>query len=231
MCRDVESSVRALIFDLDGTLIDSMPWHVRAWASVLAENGVTVEPRDFLLRTAGMTAATIFREWLGPGLSDTDVTRLASEKESLYRSLYGPHVRCIAGAKEFLKDARGRGLGTALATAAPGENVEFILERTGLGALFDVLVTADDGFPGKPAPDIFLAAAARLDTPPWRAIVFEDAPNGVEGARRAGMGVVVLSTSLSPAEFPRGNDILAIVENYEALDLGALAWGPRRPEP
>jgi beta-phosphoglucomutase family hydrolase len=231
MSLDVESSVRALVFDMDGTLVDSMPWHLRSWAAVLAEHGVTVEPRQFLLRTAGMTAKTIFREWLGPTLSDSEIARLTEEKETLYRRLYAPHVRSISGADEFLKKARDRGIGIALATAAPEENVTFILSRTKLGALFDVIVTADDGFPGKPAPEIFLAAAARLGIAPRRAIVFEDALNGVEAARRAGMRVVVLSTTLAPADVPRGPDVLAVAAAYDALDIDLLTATTNRPEP
>jgi HAD superfamily hydrolase (TIGR01509 family) len=164
----------------------------------------------------------ILRERLGANLSDSDVARLAGEKEALYRSLYGPHVSLLPGAAEFLRKARGRGFGTALATAAPAENVQFILERTELGTTFDAVVTADDGFPGKPAPDIFLAAAIRLDTLPGQSLVFEDALNGVEAARSAGMRVVVLSTSLAPQEIPRGQDILAVAADYRTLDLDAL---------
>lgn len=222
MMPDSESWVRALLFDMDGTLVDSMPWHVRSWTTVLADHGVTVEPRQFLLRTAGMTGGAIFREWLDPSLSDADVVRLINEKETLYRSLYGPHVRCIAGANEFLQKARKKGMGIALATAAPEANVKFILARTELGALFDVIVTADDGFPGKPAPDIFLAAAERLRVEPSRALVFEDAINGIEAARRAAMPVVVLSTTLASSEVPLGPNVLAIVADYDMLDLDAL---------
>jgi beta-phosphoglucomutase len=231
MSQDSESWVRAFLFDMDGTLVDSMPWHLRSWATVLAEHGVTIEPRQFLLRTAGMTGGAIFREWLDPLLSDTDVARLINEKETLYRSLYGPHVRCIAGADEFLRKARTKGIGIALASAAPAANVEFILARTQLAALFDVIVTADDGFPGKPAPEIFLAAAERLRIEPSRAVVFEDAINGIEAARRAAMPVVVLSTTLAPSEVPLGPDVLAIVADYDMLDLDALTARPTRRAP
>jgi len=222
MIRAATSNVRALLFDMDGTLVDSMPWHLRSWVALLAEHGVTVDPHDFLLETAGTRADVILRERLGATLSDSEVARLAGEKELRYRAMYGPHVQLIAGAAEFLKKAQSRGIDLALASAAPEDNVRFILDRTGLGSMFNAVVTADDGFPGKPAPDIFLAAAARIGTLPRNSLVFEDALNGVEAARSAAMRVVVLSTSLTPEEIPRGPDVLAVAADYTTLDLDAL---------
>jgi HAD superfamily hydrolase (TIGR01509 family) len=199
-----------------------MPWHTRAWTAVLAEHGVTVDPHEFLLRTAGMTADVIFREWLGGALAESDIERLSKEKEALYRELFAPHVQLLPGASDFLEWARRREIGLALATAAPSDNVRFILEHTNLGDLLDTVVTADEGLPGKPAPDIFLTAARRLHVSPAEAVVFEDAILGIEAARRAGMRVVVLSTSLAPSEIPLGPDILAIAEDYTGLDRNIL---------
>jgi beta-phosphoglucomutase family hydrolase len=212
----------ALVFDLDGTLIESMPWHVRAWTQLLEENGISIDKERFIRETSGKTNAQILGELFGHTLTDDDAARLAARKEAIYRALYEPHVRPLPGTVALLSAARRLGLRMALATAAPMPNVVFVLERTRLGVYFDAIVCADDGLPGKPAPDMFLMAARRLATEPRKAIVFEDALNGLAAAERAGMRAVAVTTTLSPEEIGNRPGVIAVVRDFTALDLEAL---------
>lgn len=218
---------RALVFDLDGTLIDSMPWHARAWAALLEEQGIPAAPERLLRSTAGKTSAQVLREHLGSSLGDDDIGALTARKESLFRSLYEPHLRALPGAAQLLAAARQLGFRIALATAAPMSNMVFALERTRLGSYFDTLVCADDGLPGKPAPDMFQMAARRLATEPQHAIVFEDALAGLTAARSAGMSAVAVATTHPPEELAHRPEVLAVVRDFTDFDLELLRLPPR----
>jgi HAD superfamily hydrolase (TIGR01509 family) len=221
---------RALIFDLDGTLIDSMPWHARAWAALLEEQGVSISPEELLRSTAGKTSAQFIHEQLGASLAEGDIAELIARKERLFRSLYEPHVRALPGTAALLSAARRLGFRLAIATAAPRYNMVFVLERTRLGSHFDALVCADDGLPGKPAPDMFQMAARRLSTEPRHAIVFEDALAGLTAARNAGMFAVAVATTLLPEELAHRPEVLAVVRDFTDFDL-ALLRRPKGREP
>lgn len=223
-------SRHALIFDLGGTLIDSMPWHARAWAVLLGEEGISMSPRQLLRSAAGMTSAQFLREQLGASLSDDDIAHLAARKESLFRTLYEPHVRALPGTAALLSAARRLGFRMAIATAEPMYNMVFVLERTRLGSYFDALVCADDGVPGKPAPDMFQMAARRLSTEPQHAIVFEDALAGLTAARNAGMFAVAVTTTLLPEEVAHRPEVLAVVRDFTDFDLDLLRF-PKGRDP
>jgi beta-phosphoglucomutase family hydrolase len=189
----MDSSSRAFIFDMDGTLIDNMRFHTRAWQTMLAENGVDLPADDFLVKTAGKTnreiLPSIFRNILPHQL-----TELGERKETLYREFFLPHRQTVNGVVEFLEATRGLGIKTAVATAAPVKNVEFILDGLDLRKYFDAVTTAADVSEGKPNPEIFLRSAEKIGIDPVHCLVFEDALNGFEAAVRAGMKAVAITT-------------------------------------
>jgi HAD superfamily hydrolase (TIGR01509 family) len=205
----------ALIFDMDGTLVDNMGVHLDVWRRVLHENGVEVEREAFYRDTAGKTNPEILRSYLGAHLHDADVARLAGYKESLYRETYRPTP--VPGLLPLLESAYRRGIPMALATSGGPPNIDFIVEALGIRPYFSVLVSAEEGLPGKPAPDLFLAAAARMGVEPSGCLVFEDALAGIEAARRAGMPVAVLTTTLSPQEVEGQTGVLAAAPDFKAL--------------
>ncbi|HET9338736.1 MAG TPA: HAD-IA family hydrolase [Casimicrobiaceae bacterium] len=217
----------AFIFDIDGTIIDSMPWHGRSWEAFLVRHGVAYEGEAFLRRTAGRTGTEIMRELFGP-MSDAAAWALVHEKEGLYRELFAPDFREIAGFREFARAARREGIRIACATAGDAGNIAFALSGLGMADEFDAVAGAHDVAQGKPAPDLFLLAARRLGADPARAIVFEDAPLGIEGARRAGMAAVAI-TSGESAERLAGPHVLAAIADYRGasprhfVDLAARA--------
>jgi HAD superfamily hydrolase (TIGR01509 family) len=150
------------------------------------------------------------------------VLALNLEKESVYRELYAPHRKTVGGFDELIARARLEGAALAVATAAPARNNEFTLDGLDLRRHFDVIVGAADVARGKPNPDGFLLAAERCGVAPQGCIVFEDAPLGVEAARRAGMRCVVLTTTLPAEAFAGFDNVIAIASDFSALDIDAL---------
>ena len=221
----------AFLFDMDGTLVDSMPFHGRAWMELLVELGVRMGSEEFLRQTSGKTNRQILREVLGVPLSDAELSVFEERKESLFRSLCGPHLKPIAGLVEFLAESRRLGVPMAVATAAGRANREFALGGLGIGSYFDAVVGAEDVQNGKPHPEIFLRAAERLGVDPAKCVVFEDALSGIEAAGRAGMGAVALTTSLAAREFRGHPAVIQIAGDYVALHPHALAETVSRPRP
>ena len=187
--------IEAAIFDLNGTLIDDMRAHGRAWSAVVRELGVEVPAERFEQELAGMKHGETFEAVLGHKLPDDEVSRLAQRKEALYREIYRPELRLVSGARELIERLRARGVRTAIATAAPHANRDFALDGLGIRPLFDAVVGEEQAARGKPAPDLYLAAARALRVAPSRCIVFEDAINGVRAAVAAGMRVAAVTTA------------------------------------
>ena len=205
----------AFIFDIDGTIIDSMPWHGRSWEAFFTRHGVPYEGDGFLRRTAGRTGTEIMREVFGP-MSDDDAWALVHQKEDVYRELFAASFTEIAGFRDFARAARRDGIRIACATAGDANNIAFALAGLGMGGEFDAVAGAHDVERGKPEPDLFLLAAQRAGVDPAHAIVFEDAPLGIEGARRAGMKAVAV-TSGEPAEKLAGPHVLAAIPDYRGV--------------
>lgn len=185
---------------MDGTLVDNMRFHARAWIELVAElglTGLTLETfeRDF----AGRKNAEILRTLLGDQVDEQEVERLSWQKEERYRALYRPHLRPHDGLEPFLDDLSRRGVALAVATAAPSGNRALVLDNLDLTRRFARVIGAEHAPRGKPAPDIFLAAAAALELPPAACVAFEDAILGVRSAVAAGMTCVGITTVL-PAE-------------------------------
>ena len=210
----------AFIFDIDGTIIDSMPFHGKSWEAFFARRGVRYEGEAFLRATAGRTGVEIMRERFGP-MSDEAAWALVHEKEDVYRELFRPVFREIGGFRAFARAARAEGVRIALATAGDAKNIAFAVSGLGMEREFDALAGAHDVRRGKPEPDLFLLAAERMGADPAECIVFEDAPLGIEGARRAGMHAVGV-TSGETAERLAGPHVLAAIPHYRGLAPRAI---------
>jgi beta-phosphoglucomutase len=216
----------AFIFDMDGTIVDNMAFHTNSWIAFFARRGKTYDPDAFFRETAGAQAREIMRERLGADLPDDEIAVLAQEKEVLYRELYGPHLSAIQGFEDFVTRARAAGVKLAVATSAPPANIVFTLDGLDLRRHFDAVVGAADVARGKPHPDVFLKAAEKLGVAPADCIVFEDAPMGVEAARRAGMKTVVITTTLPADAFREFDNVVRIVAHYDELSVGDLLGTP-----
>ena len=209
-------TVGAFIFDMDGTMIDSMPFHAKSWIEFTRRHGLRMEVGEVLRRTTGRTGVECMREVFEREVSDGEARALVDEKEAIYRTLFAPVFSEVAGFRQFVAKSLQLGLRYAVATAGDKHNIAFVLDRLKLPVAPHAIVGGDEGLPGKPEPAIFLEAARRLGVDAGQCIVFEDAPFGIEAARRAGMRAVAVCTSHGPAELA-GSHVLAQVCDYHQL--------------
>jgi beta-phosphoglucomutase len=190
-------SVKGVLWDLDGTLVDSAEYHWLSWRDTMASEGHQITYQQFL-DSFGQKNDRILPLWLGGGASVDRMNRISEAKEAEYRRLAQTHgVTPLPGAAEWVRRLHARGWKQAIASSAPRQNVEVMLHALGVDGEFDALVGAEDVTAGKPDPQVFLAAAAKLGAAPERCVVVEDAAVGVEAARRAGMKVIGVAGSLN----------------------------------
>ncbi|HYL76398.1 MAG TPA: HAD family phosphatase [Bryobacteraceae bacterium] len=188
----------AVLWDMDGTLVDSEEYHWLSWRDTMALEGVPVTREQFLA-SFGQRNDAILPQWLGQDATKDRIQRIGDAKEALYRKLVRERgLQPLPGAKEWVARLHKEGWRQAIASSAPRANVEVVLEVTGLGSYFQAIVSAEDVTAGKPDPQVFQKAAERLGVPPARCIVVEDAAAGVEAARRAGMRSIGVSGKGSP---------------------------------
>ena len=208
--------VEALIFDMDGTMVDSMPWHARAWAEFARRRGLALDVDDLMRRTTGRNAFECACELMGRTVSAEESEAITHEKESIYRERFGAVFAEVAGFRAFAAAAAARGLKVAVGTAGDRHNIAFVMSHLHMDPLPLAIVGGDEGLPGKPEPAIFLEAARRIGVAPSRCIVFEDAPFGIEAARRGGMLAVAVCTTHSASELA-GPHVIAAVRDYNEL--------------
>ena len=213
---------KAFIFDMDGTLVDSMPFHIRAWTALLAERGLQTMPQTFLRQTGGKTNRQILREIFGDHLPEAEITACAERKEALYRSLFRPYLKPIDGLIPFLNEAQRLHIPMAVATSAGKANRDFVLEGLAIEIYFNAVVGVEEIQEGKPDPEIFLRAADRLGAIPADCLVFEDALAGIEAASRAGMQAVALTTSVEGKAFQGLPAVIRIAQEFTSLRPKAL---------
>jgi beta-phosphoglucomutase len=199
-CENNVGMTGAVLWDLDGTLVDSEEKHWLSWRDTMAAEGISIT-RDQFLATFGLRNDAIVPGWLPPGASADHIRDVGDAKEARYRKLVRQEgLEPLPGAAEWVRRLLEQGWQQAIASSAPRENVEVVLEVMGLAACFQAIVSAEDVTAGKPDPQVFLAAAARLGVPSARCIVVEDAAAGVEAAQRGGMASIGVSRNGSRLE-------------------------------
>jgi HAD superfamily hydrolase (TIGR01509 family) len=192
---DPKRAPRAVLWDMDGTLLDSSHFHWLAWRDTMASEGRPITREQFAA-SFGQRNDTILWGYFGEDLPSAEMDRIAEAKEERYRFLVRTQgVRLLPGVPHWLDRLRSEGWRQAVASAAPRRNIETILEVLDIGGYFGAIVSAEDVQHGKPDPQVFLTAASRVDVLPSRCVVVEDAPAGIEGARRAGMAAIGVQTS------------------------------------
>jgi beta-phosphoglucomutase len=214
-------AVQGLLYDLDGTLIDSMPLHDQSWQLWHERHGLPFDREGFFQATAGRSGPEIMAT-LMPGSDDARMAALSDEKEQLYRDLAREHLRPIAGAEDLLTRCAAAGYRQAVCTAGPTKNVDVAFRRFGFDRFVATMVNPEQGFRGKPHPDLFLEAARRLGVAPERCVVFEDAPLGIEAARRAGMRAVAITSSVPAEAFSGYSNLICAVPDLHGFDLTVL---------
>jgi beta-phosphoglucomutase family hydrolase len=187
------SGPRAVLWDMDGTLIDSEEFHWISWRETMAKDGIAITREQFL-SSFGQRNDSIVPKWLGATSTPERAERISNAKEEFYRQLVRTEgMKPLPGVASWLQRLHEQGWLQAVASAAPRANVEIVLETLSVAHFFQGIVSAEDVHRGKPDPEVYLIAASRVGASPERCIVVEDAAAGVEGARRAGMRSIGVS--------------------------------------
>ena len=208
-------SPRAFIFDMDGTIVDNIPYHFKAWEQVFLDHGRVFDPVTFHARNTGTIEETV-RKFFGDDLTLEEVYQVGEEKESAYRRLYQPHVKELDGLTSLLKRAATNGIHTALATMGGPANIDMVMQELGITDLFHFIIGGHQVSKGKPDPEIFQKAIAHFGIEPAHTLVFEDSHPGVKAALAAGADVVGICTTHSKEEF-REWGVERTIDNYETF--------------
>jgi HAD superfamily hydrolase (TIGR01509 family) len=212
----------AVIFDMDGVLIDSGAHHRAAWRALLAELGEEPAHPEYWRLTIGRPSEEALPLLLGRRVPDHESWRLARRKRDLYVSFAREGMVSVTGVKEFVAALSRLGVPRAVGTSASRFDVDRMLSGVGLRRHFDVIVTADDVTLGKPDPEVYELAAARMGMPAESCLVFEDSLVGVVAARRAGMRAIGVSTAHSEEEL-RQAGAERVIADFDGIEWQSLA--------
>ncbi len=212
---------KAFLFDLNGTMIDDMQYHIRAWHRILNSLGATISLERMKEECYGTNNELLER--IFPGRFTTEEkNRMSFEKEKEYQQEFRPHLRLIDGLDDFLMRSYSSGIKMAIGSAAIMFNIDFVLDNLGIRKYFNALVSADDVSHSKPHPETYLKCAEKLNVDTADCLVFEDAPKGAESAFNAGMKSLVITTLHTEEEFSGFSNIEMFINNYQYSSLERL---------
>jgi len=206
MSKTISLTCKALIFDMDGTMINNMMVHHRAWQQKLSELGLDLTIDEVMRDIYGVNEE-IVKRLFGDRFSEKKMKNIAWDKEAAYRKLYAEDIKLVPGLAAFLNDAKALGVPMGIGTAAPGENLEFTVESLKLKDYFSVFVHAGDVKKGKPDPEVFTKVAKRLNVNIEDSIIFEDSPTGAKAAENGNAKSFIFTTTHQKSDF---DDISAI---------------------
>jgi beta-phosphoglucomutase len=198
----------AVIFDMDGVLVDTNPYHKISLKQFCEGYGYQLNEEDLINKIYGRTNNEWIRNIFG-SLPKERILELGEEKEALFRSLYKDVIEPLAGLEEFLKRLKQASIPIAIGTSAPRSNVDFVLESTQLKKYFNIILDQSHVEHGKPNPEIYLKVADGLAFEPKHCLVFEDSLSGVEAAQRAGAKVVGVTTTHSRQELAHTDFVIS----------------------
>ena len=213
--------LKGLIFDMDGTLVDNLAYHFKSFEAYVQREGFTMlEPLS--LKINGMHSNDIFPMLLGDDVvAEYGLDRLNREKEEVYREMYRPYIKPIAGVVELMKAAKAAGVKCAIGSSGCRENVEMIIEGLGIADLIDASISGSDVTHGKPHPEIFIKAYEALGLKAEECVVVEDAVNGIVAGVAAGCKCIAVTTTAS-AEVLSEVGASLCMEDYSTLAIADL---------
>ena len=215
------SKTRAVIWDMDGVIADTALYHLKAWQEVFQKREAKFTDEDFR-RHFGQRNDTIIRTTLGEGISPSEIEAIASEKEANYRQRVRRNIRPLPGAVKLIRSLKEHGFGVALATSAPIENIQLVMQGLGIEDSFQAIVSGREVKEGKPSPQGFLLAAKKLGVEPGNCIVIEDAPAGITAAKRAGMHCLAITNTHPRSSLMEADLIVDTLEAVTVNDLQGL---------
>jgi beta-phosphoglucomutase len=205
---------KAFLFDLNGTMIDDMQYHIEAWHRILNDLGASISIKEVKEECYGKNHELLERIFPGRYTYE-EKDRLSYDKEIRYQEQFRPRLRLIEGLGEFLKEAHEAGIRIAIGSAAITFNIDFVLDGLDIRSYVDVVVSADHVEHSKPHPETFIKCAQKLGLSPGECLIFEDAPKGAESALRAGMDCVVITTLHEPEEFAGNESVIGFIDDYQ----------------
>jgi beta-phosphoglucomutase len=215
--------LKAIIFDVDGTMVPNTPYHQQAFLELARRHGVSLTAQEYMQRYHARTNHEILRDMFGSHLSDAKLLQLAYEKESLYREIYKSWLSEVDGLNALIEDLLRNGIHCCAASNGPRENVAMVINLLGLESKFKFALSYEDVARGKPAPDLFLTAAKRLNTSPEECLVFEDSTAGFQAATAAGMKYIAICADSEHAPSIPNSSPLLLITDFLGLDAKKLA--------
>jgi beta-phosphoglucomutase family hydrolase len=209
---------KAFLFDLNGTMVDDMYYHAKAWNDLLKEDLKTeFEWEKVISNMYGKNSEVLKRLFGNEKFTHIEMNKISEDKEKRYQQLYKPLLKPIDGLLQFLAASEQASIKMAIGSAAIIKNIDFVIDGLGVRKYFTSIVSAEDVVNSKPDPETFLLNSQQLNVSPEHCIVFEDAPKGVEAAERSGMKCVVITTMHDETEFYQYNNIIQFIKDYSEL--------------
>ena len=211
--------IQGFIFDMDGTMVDNMMIHHRAWQIKLAELGLMLSLEEVMYHCHGVNEETIARLFGDNRFSLEERTKISDEKEAHYRKVFEKDLKLIDGLDDFFLKTREKNILMGVGTAANQANVDFVLDTLNIRNLFKSVYHSGKVTKGKPDPEVFQKVAEEMGVEIEKCIVFEDSPTGAETARRAGCPTIIVTTTHKAQEFEKFPNVIRFIDDFRGLDL------------
>lgn len=208
---------KAFVFDLNGTMVNDMPYHIKAWHEKIIQLGGTLTLDEMKHQCYGKNDELLERVFPGK-YSLEERIKIGNEKEAIYRIEFKPFLKLMDGLDQFLKKADQENIKMAIGSAAIMDNINFVIQNMHIEHYFNAIISANDVKNSKPDPETFLKCAEALSVAPADCLVFEDTPKGVECALNAGMQAVVILGEHEAAEFEQYKNVIHLVKDYQGLE-------------
>ena len=212
-------SLAAAIFDLDGTLIDNNPYHIKAWKEYLKRMGRELSDEEYKINFNGRTNRDVVEYLHGRKMTDEEAAPYYLEKEAMYRELYQPYINPIPGLIDLLKELKSNDIPMAIATSGITVNIEFMFNHLPIREYFKEFIHSSHIKKGKPDPEIYLKSAEKLRVDPSECVAFEDALVGIKSAKGAGMKVIALTTTHTKKELSSAD---LVIKNYTEVNIDKM---------
>ena len=209
--------INAIFFDMDGTLVDSIPFHQEAWLRFLGTYGIHLKPEEFHAQNHG-TIHEMIRRFFPHVESDEKRIELGEEKEMIFRKIYQPGLKEIEGLTSFLEYLQSTGISIHLSTMGDQKNIDFTLNGLGIRHFFETITGGHEVLKGKPDPEIFLRSLEKAGVNPKHALVFEDSGGGIHSAKAAGLEVIGIASTHNKKELVEMGCMAAFSDFKEILD-------------
>ena len=213
--------MKGIIFDMDGTMIDNMMVHHRAWQKILKKIGLEMSLGEVHQKVHGVNTE-ILERLFGDRFTHEERVAISGEKEEEYRRIFEPELELVDGLSELLHELKKKNIPMGVGSAAPPVNVDFVMNNLDLWHYFDVVKHSEDVDIGKPHPEIYYVVSEAMGIAPEDCLVFEDTPAGAEAARRAGCPIILLTTTHRPEEFLNNPNIIKFIDNFTEVTTEEL---------